>query len=410
MLPFLQFIFAMAIIIAAAKLGGYLSHRLGQPTVAGKVLVGLILGPSVLNFLQWPMFTGPHLGESIVYLAELGVLLLMFIAGLNLHLSDLAESGKIAVLAGTLGFALTLGMGFVLAMAFSFGPRQALFLGLLLAPTSIGISAQTLMELKMLRTKVGVSLLGAAAVDDSLAVLGISLYLALLGGGAVGGLKSGISVLLKMLLYFVLASALGVWLVPRLSRIAERLPVSQGLIAFAFVTVLLYAWAAEVLGGMAAIIGAFMAGLFLARSPLKKRIETGFAPLVYGVFVPIFFVSVGLSADVRQTSAGGIGLVVAMCLVVILSKLLGAGLAGVYGGMKRQETLQLGVGMIPRGEVTLIIATVGITEGLIGVELFSVAVGIVIVTVLLTPLLLRRAFARAAAPNPPIQESSKTRR
>jgi Kef-type K+ transport system membrane component KefB len=410
MLPFLQFIFAIAIIIAAAKLGGYLSHRLGQPTVAGKVLVGLILGPSVLNFLQWPMFTGPHLGESIVYLAELGVLLLMFIAGLNLHLSDLAESGKIAVLAGTLGFALTLGMGFVLAMAFSFGPRQALFLGLLLAPTSIGISAQTLMELKMLRTKVGVSLLGAAAVDDSLAVLGISLYLALLGGGAVGGLKSGISVLLKMLLYFVLASALGVWLVPRLSRIAERLPVSQGLIAFAFVTVLLYAWAAEVLGGMAAIIGAFMAGLFLARSPLKKRIETGFAPLVYGVFVPIFFVSVGLSADVRQTSAGGIGLVVAMCLVVILSKLLGAGLAGVYGGMKRQETLQLGVGMIPRGEVTLIIATVGITEGLIGVELFSVAVGIVIVTVLLTPLLLRRAFARAAAPNPPIQESSKTRR
>ena len=169
---------------------------------------------------------------------------------------------------------------------------------------------------------------------------------------------------------------------------------------------LLYAWAAEVLGGMAAIIGAFMAGLFLARSPLKKRIETGFAPLVYGVFVPIFFVSVGLSADVRQITAGGIGLVVAMCLVVILSKLLGAGLAGVFGGMRGQETLQLGVGMIPRGEVTLIVATVGITEGLIGVDVFSVAVGIVIVTVLLTPLLLRRAFARAAAPNLPMQESS----
>jgi Kef-type K+ transport system membrane component KefB len=103
MLPFLQLIFAIAIIIAAAKLGGYLSHRLGQPTVVGKVLAGLILGPSVLNFLQWPIFTDPHLGESIVYLAELGVLLLMFTAGLNLHLSDLAKSGKVAVLAGTLG-------------------------------------------------------------------------------------------------------------------------------------------------------------------------------------------------------------------------------------------------------------------------------------------------------------------
>jgi Kef-type K+ transport system membrane component KefB len=406
MLPFLQFIIAIAIIIAAAKLGGYLSQRLGQPAVAGKVLAGLILGPSVLNFLQWPMFTDPHLGESIVYLAELGVLLLMFTAGLNLHLSDLAKSGKVAVLAGTLGFALTLGMGFVLAMAFSFDPRQALFLGLLLAPTSIGISAQTLIELKVLRTRVGVSLLGAAVVDDCLAVLGVSLFLALLGSESMDGLASGILVMVKMILYLVVASAVGIWLVPRLSRIAERLPVSQGLIAFAFVTVLLYAWSAEVLGGMAAIIGAFMAGLFLARSPLRQRIETGFAPLVYGIFVPIFFVSVGLAADVRQITAGGIGIVVAMCLVVILSKLLGAGLAGVFGGLKRQETLQLGVGMIPRGEVTLIIATVGITEGLIGVELFSVAVGIVIVTVLLTPLLLRRAFARAAAPNLPTQESS----
>ena len=222
----------------------------------------------------------------------------------------------------------------------------------------------------------------------------------------MGGLTSGILVVLKMLLYFVIASALGIWLVPRLSRFAEKLPVSQGLIAFAFITVLLYAWAAEVLGGMAAIIGAFMAGLFLARSSLKTRIETGFAPLVYGVFVPIFFVSVGLSADVRQITAGGIGLVVAMCLVVILSKLLGAGLAGVFGGMRGQETLQLGVGMIPRGEVTLIIATVGVTEGLIAEKVLSVAVGIVIVTVLLTPLLLRRAFARAAAPNLPMQESS----
>jgi Kef-type K+ transport system membrane component KefB len=406
MLPFLQLIFAIAIIIAAAKLGGYLSHRLGQPTVAGKVLVGLILGPSVLNFLQWPIFTDPHLGESIVYLAELGVLLLMFTAGLNLHLSDLAKSGKVAVLAGTLGFALTLAMGFVLAMAFSFDPRQALFLGLLLAPTSIGISAQTLMELKVLRTKVGVSLLGAAVVDDSLAVLGVSVFLALQGSGSMDGLASGGLVFLRMLLFLVVASALGIWLIPRLSRLAEKLPVSQGLFAFAFITVLLYAWAAEVLGGMAAIIGAFMAGLFLARSPLKKRIETAFVPVVYGIFVPIFFVSVGLSADVRQITAGDIGLVVVLCLVVILSKLLGAGLAGVFGGMRAQETLQLGVGMIPRGEVTLIVATVGITEGLIGVEVFSVAVGIVIVTVLLTPVLLRRAFARAAAPNLPMQESS----
>ena len=245
MLPFLQFVFALAIIIAAAKLGGYLSQRLRQPTVAGKVLIGLILGPSLLNLLQWPIFTDPHLGETITHLAELGVLLLMFIAGLELHISDLTRSGKVAVLAGTLGFALTMGLGAVLALAFSFNPRQALFFGLLLAPTSIGISAQTLMELRMLRTRVGVCLLGAAAVDDSLAVLGVSLFLALSASASMEGLASGIVVLLRMILYLAVASALGIWLIPRLSRFVEKLPVSQGLFAFAFITMLVYAWAAS---------------------------------------------------------------------------------------------------------------------------------------------------------------------
>ncbi len=409
MLPFLQFVFALAIIIVAAKLGGYLSQRLRQPSVAGKVLIGLILGPSVLNFLHWPMFTDPHLGETISHLAELGVLLLMFIAGLELHLSDLAESGKVAALAGTLGFALTFSLGFALALAFSFAPRQALFFGLLLAPTSVSISAQTLMELRMLRTRVGVSLLGAAAVDDSLAVLGVSLFLALAGSGSVDGLASGGLALLRMLLFLVVASALGIWLIPRLSRLAETLPVSQGLFAFAFVTVVLYAWAAEVLGGMAAIIGAFMAGLFLARSPLKKRIQTEFVPLVYGIFVPIFFINVGLSADIRRLTAGSFGLLIGMCIAVILSKLLGAGVAGFFGEMRGQESLQLGVGMMPRGEVTLIVATVGIAEDLIGAEVFSVAVGIVVVTVLLTPLLLRRTFTRAAARTLPTQKPSTRR-
>jgi Kef-type K+ transport system membrane component KefB len=379
---------------------------LGQPTVAGKVLVGLILGPSLLDFLQWPLFTDPHLGETITHLAELGVLLLMFIAGLELHLSDLAKSGKVAVSAGVLGFALTLGLGAILAMVFSFSPRQALFFGLLLAPTSIGISAQTMMELRMLRSRVGVSLLGTAAIDDSLTVLGVSVFLALLGSGSIDGLASGISVLLKMFLFLAVAFALGIWLIPKLSRFVERLPVSQGPFAFAFIMMLIYAWASEVLGGMAAIIGAFMAGLFLAHSPLKKRIQTEFVPFVYGIFVPIFFINVGLSADIRQLAAGGIGLIVAMCLAVIVSKLLGAGIAGFLGGMRGQESLQLGVGMMPRGEVTLIVATVGITEDLIGVEVFSVAVGIVIVTVLLTPLLLRRTFARAMRPNLPVKESS----
>ena len=124
MLPFLQFLIAIVAIIIAAKIGGYLSYRLGLPAVAGEVIAGLILGPSVLNFLHWPIFTDEHLGETITLLAELGVLLLMFIAGLELHLSDLARSGKVAVLTGIMGFIVPLAMGFALAIAFSFDPDQ----------------------------------------------------------------------------------------------------------------------------------------------------------------------------------------------------------------------------------------------------------------------------------------------
>jgi Kef-type K+ transport system membrane component KefB len=266
------------------------------------------------------------------------------------------------------------------------------------------------MELRMLRSRVGVGLLGAAAIDDSLAILGVSLFLALSASGSVEGLASGSLVLLKMVLYLVVASALGIWLLPRLSHFVERLPVSQGVFAFAFVTMLVYAWAAEVLGGMAAIIGAFMAGLFLAHSPVKKRIQTEFVPVVYGIFVPIFFINVGLSADIRHLAAASLGLLVVMCIAVILSRLLGGVVAGHVGGLSGQESMQLGIGMMPRGEVTLIVATVGITENLIGVDAYSIAVGIVIVTVILTPLLLRRTFVRAAAPTLPTPESSQTRR
>jgi Kef-type K+ transport system membrane component KefB len=205
--------------------------------------------------------------------------------------------------------------------------------------------------------------------------------------------------LLEMILFLVVASAVGLWLIPRSCRFLETSPISQGLIAFTFITMLLYAWAAEVLGSMAMIIGAFMAGLLFARSPLKERIEREISPLTYGVFVPIFFAGVGLAADIRQLSSDSIALLITMCIAVVISRMLASGIAGRAGGWPVRESIQLGVGMIPRGEVTLIVATVGIIEGLIGPVVFSTAVGMVIVTTLLTPPLLRRASASAEPPD-----------
>ncbi len=156
---------------------------------------------------------------------------------------------------------------------------------------------------------------------------------------------------------------MGWFLLPKLSRRVNRLPVSQGLIAFVFVVILLYGWLAEVLGHMAPITGAFLAGLFLARSPVKERIESGIPILAYAVFVPVFFISVGLSANARLLVGQAFWLFLIMLVIVVAAKLVGAGLGARLGGMNTRDSLRLGVGMISRGEVGLIVATVGLAAG-----------------------------------------------
>jgi Kef-type K+ transport system membrane component KefB len=394
MSAFLQLTIAVVVIIAAAKIGGYLSVKLGQPTVLGELIAGLILGPTLIDFLHLPQFSDQHLGETIHYLAEFGVLLLMFIAGLELHLKDLTNAGKVAIGAGVLGFLTPILMGWGLALLFSYEMEAAVFIGLILSATSVSISAQTLMELNVLRTRVGISLLGAAVVDDILVVLGLSIFVALVLSGASGGLAEIGLIVLRMVLYLGLATILGLRLFPRLSQRADKMPVSQGLISFVFIMLLFYAWSAEVLGSMAAITGSFLAGLSFAGSPLRNRIRDGLSSMAYGVFVPIFFVNIGLSSDLSALSGNQWWMLAAICVVAIVSKVLGAGLGGRLGGLSNGEALNLGVGMISRGEVGLIVATTGLAEGLIGTEIFSLSVGMVLITTLVTPPLLRAVVKR----------------
>jgi Kef-type K+ transport system membrane component KefB len=396
MTEFLQLALALVILIAAAKLGGYISLRLGQPSVLGELIAGLILGPSLLDTLHHSPFTSQHLDETITLLAELGVLLLMFLAGLELHLKDLAKAGKVASLAGTLGVVFPVAMGFGLGRIFGMDNLSALFIGLVLAATSVSISAQTLMELGVLRSRVGIGLLGAAVFDDVLVILGLSILLAMTAEGG-GGLAAVGLVLLRMALFLGIASAVGM-LLPRLSRRVDNLPISQGLVAFVLITLLLYAWAAEALGSMAAITGAFMAGLFFARSPLREQIQSGVSVLAYGLFVPIFFIHVGLGVDTHMMAGEAIWLIVAMIVVAVVSKIMGAGLGARLAGFGNLEALQLSVGMMSRGEVGLIVATLGVSQGLLSSQVFSGTVAMVIVTTLLTPPALRYLFARSSPP------------
>ena len=392
----LNFLLLIALIIFAAKAGGLASTKLGQPAVLGELIVGLILGPTVLDLLHWVPFAAGHYDEVITMLAEVGVILLMFIAGLEVNLDDMRRAGKVATWAGVLGVVAPWLMGAALALLFAYPTQNSLFIGIILTATSVSISAQTLIELKVIRSREGLALLSAAVIDDVLVILVLSLFLALASSTA-GGIADAFAVVARMMGFLLVASVLGLLFLRPLTRWIERLPISAGVLAFTVVTTLVFAWSAEALGGVAAITGAFLAGLFFARTHLRENIEEGIHALTYGFFVPIFFVSIGLKANGRTVGWEGLAFVVSLCVVAIVSKVAGCGLGARIGGFAWKESLRTGIGMVSRGEVGLIVASVGLAEGLITETVFSATVIMVLVTTLVTPPLLRQAFKQAEA-------------
>ncbi len=393
MSAFLQLALEIAIILIAAKLAGYLSNRLGQPSVLGEIVIGILLGPSLLDITHLAFVSDKTLPEIIHELGEIGVLLLMFIAGLELHLSELSRNRRVAALAGSVGVLLPVLMGWGTGTLFGLDSQAALFLGLTLGATSVSISAQTLMELKVLRSRVGLGLLGAAVFDDILVILLLSGFLVMRNESASAiGL---IHIVGRMALFLGLSLTFGIWVLPRLARLAARLPISQSVLSLALIVMLLYSISAELIGEMAAITGAFLAGLMFARTREKERLEAGIQALAYGLFVPIFFVGIGLSVDLRQIQPDALWLTLAVILTAIVSKLVGAGLGARLGGLTWRESWQLGAGMVSRGEVGLIVVSVGIIEGIVSQNEFSAIVGVVIVSTLVTPPLLRALFKKS---------------
>ena len=393
--PLMQFLLALAIIIFAAKAAGYVSTVLGQPAVVGELLAGLVLGPTVLDMLHWPLLTshGGHTGEVIFNVAELGVLFLMFMAGLEVDIQAMRVAGRTALLTGVLGVVAPVLFGTLTVLPFGFTLEQAVFMGLILSATSVSISAQTLMELGVLRTKVGIALLGGAVADDVLVILCLSLFTALVGGGE-SGVTAILVVMLRMGVFVLAALLVGVRIVPSLCRVVDRLPVSEGIMALVIVTTLLYAWSAEAVGGMATITGAFLAGVLFGRTPYRQHIETGMHTLTYALFVPVFFVSIGLEADIKSVGWQGIPMAVLIIIVAMLSKIIGCGAGGLLSGFSVADALRLGVGMASRGEVGLIVAAVGLGSGLLAQDEFAMVVLMILATTLLTPILLRLLYPR----------------
>ncbi len=390
--PVIELFLSLGIIILAAKSAGYLSRLLGQPAVLGELIIGIVLGPSLLNMLHWPVFTDTHLADTVIHIAELGVLLLMFSAGLEIDLANLRRVGRAAVSSGVFGVFAPLLLAVPIALISGYSLEAALFIGMSMAATSVSISAQTMLELGVLQSKEGIALLGAAVVDDVLAILMLSILIAVTLTG--GGLADVVIVVVRMTIFLAVALAIAWFLLPRFAVWVARRPISSGVLAFSIGSALLLGWAAEALGGIAAITGAFIAGIGLGRVDrvVRDKIETGLHELNYGLLIPVFFVSIGLRTNLRELNGSDIPFTLALLASAILSKVLGSGLGARLSGFDNRAALRVGAGMVSRGEVGLIIATVGLQAKMIPANTFPAIVLVTLATTLITPPLVRRVF------------------
>ena len=410
--PIIEVFLALGIIITAARIAGGIARYFDQPRVLGELLVGVILGPTVLNILHAPALglDSAQLGETIHQFSELGVLFLMFKIGLDVHLSELLERGKIAGAAGVGGALVTVVLVLLTTLLFGYAGDTAIFAGVALAATSVSISAQVLLELGLLQTIEGRTLLPAALVDDVMALLLVSLAGVVATPTQAVDIGTFILILVRMIAYIGLAFALAWYVLPHLIHWIHTHPQwshSYGVPATALVLALLFGWSAERFGGLAPITGAFIAGVGLSHMPevIKRPIDEAMAHIAYAFLIPIFFVGIGLQVNLSQFPLSALPLAITLLLVAIAGKVVGVGLGSYRLGFNRRQAVRLGVCMIARGEVNLIIVSLGLARGLFQSNdpLFLSLFLVILLTTVLTPILVRLVFHK---PAPPLAEGA----
>ncbi len=379
-----DFLLFVAIILLSTKIFSLLSQKVNMPQVVGALLVGVLLGPSCLNIL--------HETDFLTKSAEIGVIFLMFLAGLDTDFDDLKATGKSAVIIAFVGVLIPLGSGFLTYFLFFHGERpdtmiflESAFVGIVLTATSVSITVETLREMGKLKGKMGTSILGAAIIDDILGIIALTVITSF----TVPGVKIMV-VLLKIFLFFVFIAVCG-FFVFRLFRKLEIVYGTKRRVAiYAVVFCLLLSYISEVYFGVADITGAYFAGLILCNvTETKSYIASKINITSYMFFTPIFFASIGIKTVITGMSQELILFTLALLIVAILSTIVGCGLGAKICGFSNMDSLAIGVGMISRGEVALIVAQKGEQAGLISSTLFPAIVLVVIVTTLITPILLK---------------------
>ena len=371
-----QILLSLFIVFVAAQVGAELAQRLKLPGVVGEIAAGCAIGPSLLGWIS------PT--EPLEMLAEIGVVLLLFAVGLETRLDDLRRVGRVALLVGILGVIVPFVMGTAWAHGNDFDWSSSMFIAAAFVATSAGITARVLQELNVLQRIESRVILGAAVIDDVLAMLLLGVVVALQAGDGVHPLQIAI-VLGQSIAFIVVIALAGTHLMKRKSHWLERMQHTDSALILVLVLCLGLAWAATTVG-LAAIIGAFLAGMIAAESRQREKLEAQTQPLL-AFLTPFFFVITGTKVDLGALASGPVfRMLVVVTLIATASKLIGGYLGALSLG--RRGALIVGLGMVPRGEIGIVIAALGLSAGVFAQDIYSVIVGMSLLTAIITPPLL----------------------
>lgn len=378
----------LAIIIVFAKLFGVIARQCRAPQVVGEILAGLLIGPSVLGFVQQSDF--------LAGMAEVGVVLLMFSAGLETDLKELMKTGPVAFLIACAGVFVPLTGGTLLYMGFygtaPWGSEKfftALFIGVIMTATSVSITVQSLKEMGKLRGKVGTTILSAAIIDDVIGIIVLTF---------VVGFKSPDNhpgkVVLNTVLFFVLALVVGFILYKIFKEVDDRYPHTRRIPIMSLALCFTFAYIAEKYFGIADITGAYVAGIVLCSMRDSSYIDEKMEVSSYMIFGPVFFASIGLKTNIDNVNGTILLFSLGFVLVALVTKIVGCGLMAKVCRFRLQDCLKIGVGMMTRGEVALIVAQKGLSVGLLTPVYFTSVILLIIVSSISTPIILKVLYAR----------------
>ncbi|MCW6145869.1 cation:proton antiporter [Lactiplantibacillus plantarum] len=384
----MDYVGSLALILIVTAVAGHLSVRMGLPAVIGQLLSGIILGPAVLGWVSATSF--------IKDFAELGVIILMFMAGLESDLKLLKKYWRPSLLVAVLGVILPVAVIDWCSQLFHLNATESLFLGVTFAATSVSISVAVLKELGALDGKEGTTILGAAVVDDVLAVLILSLMISLFGsevsgGGSHASTNLGLSLAIQ-LAFFVALYFVVKWIVPHLMAVGNALLVPTSITLMSLVICFGLSYLADAIG-LSAVIGAFFAGIAVGQTDYHEVIDEHIQPIGNAVFIPVFFVSIGLNISFNGF-LNDFWFIVVITVAAIATKLIGAGIGARLAGFNWLSGYEIGAGMVSRGEMALIIAQIGYQGKLLSADRYSAVITAIILTTLIAPLLLRQAVKR----------------